>query len=99
MVKTPNHSSLKERTPLKVTAKSCKTKSQVKGVLPAPLFKTQSMNAPRLPNLQDQVSLQVDRFIPTRSAIDLDLAGYKLLKENENASPTASTPSRVGIPL
>lgn len=39
---------------------------------------------------------QVDRFIPTRSAIDVDLASYKLWKENEGVgSPSASTPGKV----
>jgi len=44
--------------------------------------------------------LQVDRFIPARNAFDVDLASFKMLKENDGvASPTASTPSKVILPL
>ena len=40
--------------------------------------------------------LQVDRFIPARNAFDVDLASFKMSKENDGvASPTASTPSKV----
>lgn len=40
-------------------------------------------------NAQDQLSqqntdLQMDRFIPARSAMDLDVANFNLLKENNN---------------
>ena len=43
--------------------------------------------------------VQVDRFIPARNAFDVDLAGFKMSKENETAqSPsTSSTPSKVWL--
>lgn len=40
--------------------------------------------------------LQMDRFIPARSAIDLDMANLHLTKENQtdNDGPAASSPSK-----
>lgn len=42
---------------------------------------------------------QVDRFIPARNAFDVDLASFKMSKENDSAqSPsTSSTPSKVSF--
>lgn len=41
---------------------------------------------------------QVDRFIPVRSGLDVDLANYKLMKENDQtASPSQATPGKVSV--
>jgi hypothetical protein len=134
MVKTPLQKCAPERTPLKVTAKSCKTKSQVLHLrfsedwlldlppssLPndhrtmeqctfclqshAYLFCTHLLSLreacpARVVHEASRRGLQVDRFIPARNAFDVDLASFKMLKENDNvASPTASTPSKVTTP-
>ena len=40
------------------------------------------------------VIVQLDRFIPSRSALDVDVSSYNLLKENASAE---ELPQRVGL--
>lgn len=60
-------------------------------------------NVFRFPKLTDAFpGSQVDRFIPSRSALDLDLAHYNLIKENANSNDLdlaseVTSPSKVRV--
>lgn len=41
-------------------------------------------------------AMQLDRFIPSRSALDVDVSSYNLLKENASV---AEIPQKVTMPL
>ena len=74
--KTPcsSRKALKERTPAKTASKSLKPKTPVRTRCSCIVPACQLLTSP---------GAQVDRFIPSRGNLDLDIANFKLTKENE----------------
>ena len=82
-------------TPRKAPLSAKKNKSQVLGVF---LSRSLAFVASRWPEPLGVVYvMQMDRFIPARSAMDLDVANFNLLKENNGQANSLETgsPSKV----